>query len=59
MFRVWTKNASNYNPYSVMTDWGSYSKCKRFIIGRWGHWPPFAFISKCQDVESFVRHNGD
>lgn len=58
-YRVWTKNASSRVPYYIMTDWQTYAQCKRFIVGRWGHWPPWAFISKAQDTATFVRYNGD
>ena len=59
MYRVWTKNSSSTAPLSVMTEWQSYRACRRYILGRWGHWPPFAFISRCETAESFRRHNGD
>lgn len=58
-YRVWAKNASSKHPLSIMTDWQGYGACQRFIIGRWGHWPPFAFISRCCSAESFVRYNGN
>jgi len=57
-YRVWTKNASSSAPRSIMTDWMTQSQCKRFITGRWGHWPPWAFVSACQSSESFVRYHG-
>ena len=57
MFRVWTKNASG--SYSIMNDWTTRSKCKNLIIGRWGHWPPFAYISKAETKDSFIRYNGE
>jgi len=53
-YRVWTINY-NYNNVSVMTTWLSRSHCKRFIIGRWSKWPPFAFISTCKSEESFRK----
>ena len=42
-----------------MTDWETKRGCKKMIVGRWGHWPPFAFISEAQNVDSFIRYNGD
>ena len=57
MYRVWTKN--DFGGYTIMTDYQSYTKCRKMIIGRWGHGPPWAFISKAQSVESFVRYNGE
>jgi hypothetical protein len=56
MYRVWTKDFNE--KYIIMTDWQSYSKCRKMIIGRWKHWPPFAFISKAKTTESFIRYNG-
>jgi len=57
-YRVWTKNAFARNPYTICTDWQSYRTCLKHIVGRWGHWPAWAFISKCPTTESFIRHNG-
>lgn len=57
MYRVWTKNFNG--TVTIMNDWTSRRECREMIIGRWGHWPPFAFVSKCKDEESFRRHNGD
>lgn len=56
MYRVWARNA--YGNPTVMTDWTTKAKCRRFILGRWGHWPPFAHISKAKDVETFIQYNG-
>lgn len=56
-YRVWTKNA--FGSYSVMNDWTTYAKCLRFIIARWGHVPPWAFISQAQTTENFIRANGE
>jgi len=55
MYRVWTKNI--FEKYSVLTDWTTKAKCKQYIIGRWGHWPPFAFISKAKTLEKFLQYN--
>mgnify|MGYP001583535124 CR=1 len=55
-YRVWTKNMNG--TLSIMTNDTTYRKCRRFIIGRWGHWPPFAFISSAQDSSAFRRYNG-
>jgi hypothetical protein len=30
--------------YSLMFS-GTRAECRRYIIGRWGHWPPFAAIT--------------
>lgn len=55
MYRVWTINMNG--TVACMTDWQSRTQCRRFIVARWGHWPPFAYISKCKDEDSFVlRH---
>ena len=55
MYRVWTKDFRD--GCSIMTDWQTYTQCKRFIIGRWHHWPPFAFVSKAKNAENFFRYN--
>ena len=57
MYRVWTKNA--FSEPSTLSDWKSYNECVKQIIGRWGHFPPFAFISKAKTTESFIRYNGE
>lgn len=54
-YRLWTLNASDRNPVTCMTGWMTKPELKRIIIGRWGHWPPFAVISSAQDTESFRR----
>lgn len=46
-YRVVTKNFGG--SVSVMTDWQTRGECRKFIIGRWGHVPPFAFISRAQN----------
>jgi hypothetical protein len=55
--RLWTKDMGE--KYTVMSDWKSAGDCKRQIIGRWGHWPPFAFISQAKTLANFIRYNGD
>ena len=55
MYRVWTKDFRG--SYSIMTDWQTYAQCKKMIIGRWRHWPPFAYISKAKNAENFFRYN--
>ena len=40
--------------YSVLSDWTTYADARRRIIGRWGHWPPFAFIST-SDSDLYLR----
>jgi hypothetical protein len=57
MFRVWTVNA--FAPRaSCHTDWMSRAACRRHIIGRWDHIPPWAHVSACKSAESFMRtHN--
>lgn len=57
MYRVWTKNFDGN--YTTMNDWTTRNNCRKMIIGRWGHKPPFAFISKCKNKEDFIRHNGE
>jgi hypothetical protein len=57
MYRVWTKDFPDR--LYCHTDWQSYGECRRFILARWRHWPPFAFISKCQDSTTFRRYHGE
>lgn len=38
-----------------MTDWMTRNDCKRFVLGRWGHFPPFAIISTIKLIEKFAR----
>lgn len=57
MYRVWTKNFDG--SVTCMMDWSSRRECKDFILGRWGHHPPFAFISKAANEKEFRRYNGD
>jgi hypothetical protein len=40
--RVVTRNFGD--TYTVMKE-GTRAECRRFIIARWGHWPPFAAIT--------------
>lgn len=42
-YRVITEDANG--GYSIMTDWQTRTACRKFILARWGHWPPFAHIS--------------
>jgi hypothetical protein len=56
MYRVWTKDING--KYTVHTDWATRRYCKKVIYGRWGHWPPFAFISKAKTLDWFIRVNG-
>jgi hypothetical protein len=55
MYRVWTKNWDESR--SILTDWQTKAQCRRYIVGRWGHWPPFACISKAKNLDSFLRYN--
>jgi hypothetical protein len=55
LYRVWTKDVGGR--YSTLSAWGTRSECKKSIIGRWGHWPPFAYISTAISTMSFRRYN--
>jgi len=57
MYRVWTKDSNG--SYTIMTDWMTRGKCVKFIIGRWDHWPPFAYVSQAETTDSFTRYNGE
>ena len=54
MFRVWTVNA--FDPKaSCLTGWMGRGACQRYIVGRWGHIPPWAHVSTCKSVDTFMR----
>ena len=55
--RVWTKNWDG--TYTIMNDWSTKGQCKKMILGRWGHWPPWAYISKAKSTARFIRYNGE
>lgn len=55
MYRVWTINCNG--TVSCITDWMSYTQCRKTIIGKWGHWPPFAYISRAKNANSFCKYN--
>lgn len=42
MYYVVTANA--FGSYSVLHQ-GARAACRRYIVGRWGHWPPFVHIT--------------
>jgi hypothetical protein len=52
-YRVWTLNFGG--SVTIMTDWMTRNDCKRFVLGRWGHFPPFAIISTIKLIEKFAR----
>lgn len=54
--RVWTKDF----PDSVTchTGWMHYRACRRYIKQRWGHFPPFAIISRARTEHEFRKYNG-
>ena len=51
-YHVWTLN---FNDTVSRMFTGSRAQCRKFIIGRWGHWPPFAVISQIEDPERFKK----
>lgn len=56
LYRVWTKNCNG--TVTPISDWETRSMCRKIIVGRWHHWPPFAFISRAKTEASFRRANG-
>lgn len=56
LYRVITKDFGG--GYTVMTDYKTKAQCKQFILGRWGHHPSFAFISKARTDASLQRYFG-
>ena len=57
MKRVWTKDFRM--KYTCWTDWMTVAQCKNWIINRYGHWPPFAYISSAQTTDAFIDANGE
>lgn len=57
MYRVWTKDCNG--SVTILNDWTTKNKCLKSIIGRWGHFPPFAFISSAKTVEKFRQIYGN
>jgi hypothetical protein len=49
---VWTINCSG-SVSCLFSD--TYAACRKYIVGRWGHWPPFAIISQIETSEKFKR----
>ncbi len=53
--QMWERLVMKSKKYSVVTrnhnetySWmfsGTRAECRKFILGRWGHWPPFAAIT--------------
>jgi len=56
-YRVITSNANG--SISIMTDWLTRAECRRFIVGRWGHCPPWAHISSSSSYDFLKRAYGD
>lgn len=54
-YRVWTYNIGD--KVSVLTTWQTRAQCLAMILGRWGHFPPWAFISRARTAENFRRAN--
>lgn len=52
VFNVWTLNSGG--TVSCMFS-GTRAACRRMILGRWGHWPPFAIISTITSESNFKR----
>jgi len=52
-WRVWTVDCNDR--FTIHTDWSTRAECKKYILGRWNHWPPFAHISQCSTVERFRK----
>ena len=56
-YRVWTKNS--FRRPAPDTDWMTYAEAHNYIISKWHHWPPWAFISKASNAKTFTRYNGE
>lgn len=56
-YRVWFKNA--FKGPTCNTDWMTRDQCVKHIVNRYGHLPPFAFVSRCKTTKAFIRYNGE
>ena len=54
-YRVWTYDIGD--KVSVISTWQTKAQCRAIIRARWGHFPPWAFISRAHTAESFRRAN--
>lgn len=52
MKHVWTIN-SNETVSCLFS--GTRTQCRNFIVGRWGHWPPFAVVSQIECASKFRK----
>ena len=43
------------NRVQVESGWLTRSQARKFIIGRWGHIPPWAFISAISEIDKLQR----
>lgn len=50
-YRLWTVNFNG--TVSILSDWQTRGQCLRQIIGRWRHWPPWAYISTIKTADAF------
>lgn len=55
-YRVWTKD--NGGKLTVHTGWLTKGQCIKHIIGRWGHWPAWTYISQAKNSDTFIKRNG-
>lgn len=44
MKRTFYVKTRNFNDTHTVMFKGTRRQCEKFIVGRWGHWPPFATI---------------
>lgn len=56
LYRVWTRNVRNC--IILHTSWESRKECQKYVLGRWGHHPPFAYISRAKNVSTFRQRYG-
>jgi hypothetical protein len=52
-YRVW--HIIIGNEIMAYSDWMTYTDCKKSIIGRSGHWPPWAIISSAKTERGIKR----
>ena len=55
MRHVWTNDMGKQVTHHFS---GSYHQCRKYIVGRWGHWPCWATISRSTSRERVKRWFG-
>lgn len=48
-YHVWTVNSGARLTVTCLFS-GTKIECKQWVLGRWGHHPPFAYVSAIKDI---------